>query len=296
MHVKFKLFVILILFYNIVNAQEPLPAFSVKFLGGNKAQISWVNPYENCKQISIQKSYDSLRFFQTIFTTQSPELPANGYVDNNYLPQIKTWYRIFYVTDSLGTFFFTNSQTPSTTINKPIIKNGDGISNIVLNPITLNPPKNKIDSAIAVPIVKPLEIKILVYYKNNDSLLAIFNSKEFLDFKDSLSTKTKDTLFSNKPYEYLLKPYVPIIIWKPSIFVFSNKKGAIEIHTPKYKTHHYKLIIYNELGKELFKIKHIQTDKLILEKSNFLQIGWYKFELFEDDKLKEKNKFLVEKD
>jgi hypothetical protein len=35
---------------------------------------------------------------------------------------------------------------------------------------------------------------------------------------------------------------------------------------------------------------------VILEKSNFPKVGWYNFELFEDDKLKEKNKFLVDKD
>ena len=143
---------------------------------------------------------------------------------------------------------------------------------------------------------KPIEIKINVFFKTKDSLIAVFNPNEFLNFKDSISLKTKDTLFSPKVYEYILKPYVPIIVWKPSNYVYTSKKGVIEINLPKYKTHIYNLIVYDNIGKEVFRLKHILLDKILLEKSNFVQAGWYKFELFEDDKLKEKNKFLVEKD
>lgn len=296
MNIK-HLFLVFILFITKLSiAQQPLPDFKVSFLGGNKASISWFNNFENCKQISIQKSYDSTKFFQTIFTTQSPELPANGYVDNNYLPQIKTWYRIFYVTDTLGSFFFTKSQTPKLNTSKLNSPNTTEPPQIVRIPTELNPPKTVKDSLKYIPFVKPIEIKINVYYKKTDSLIATFNTVDFLNFKDSIALKTKDTLYSPKTYEYILKPYVPVIIWKPSTYVFTSKKGVIEINLPKYKNHVYKLIVFDNSGKELFKIKHILLEKILLEKSNFLQAGWYKFELYEDDKLKEKNKFLVEKD
>ncbi len=296
--VKLKIVVLFyfILIINVLKAQQPLPAFAANFLGGNKAQITWINPFPNCTQVSIQKSYDSTKFFQTIFTAQSPELPANGYIDNNYLPQIKTWYRIFYVTDSLGSFFFTKSQIPSLPKPKSSLNSNITQQEIIKIPVALLPPKNVEDTSIAIPIVKPIEININVFYKNSDSLLNTFIPADFLRFKDSIALKTKDTLQSSKLYSYFLKPYVPLIVWKPSVYVFSTKKGAIEINIPKSKSHNYKLIVYDHSGKEQFRIKNILVQKVLLEKSNFPKAGWYTFELFEDDKLKEKNKFLVEKD
>ncbi len=92
-------------------AQETLPNFTAKPMGINKAQISWQNPYHNCTQISVQKSYDSLRFFKTIFSPLSPELPVNGFVDNDYLPEVKTYYRIQYVLED-GSFYFSKSKVP----------------------------------------------------------------------------------------------------------------------------------------------------------------------------------------
>jgi len=35
---------------------------------------------------------------------------------------------------------------------------------------------------------------------------------------------------------------------------------------------------------------------LTLDKSNFIHAGWFKFELYEDGQLKEKNKLLIPKD
>ena len=53
-------------------SQNALPKFSVRILNKEKNQISWKNPYSSCVQLSVQRSYDSLRFFTTIFSSQSP--------------------------------------------------------------------------------------------------------------------------------------------------------------------------------------------------------------------------------
>ena len=65
---------------------------------------------------------------------------------------------------------------------------------------------------------------------------------------------------------------------------------------PNAATHKYKIVFFDKAGKELFKIKHPKQEKLMLEKSNFLHQDWFYFELYEDEKLKEKNKFYVESD
>jgi hypothetical protein len=78
-------------------AQGILPDITVRELTKGKVQISWNNPYETCIQLAIQRSTDSVNNFRTIFSSQSPELPSNGYVDNKPLRGIKSYYRIFYV-------------------------------------------------------------------------------------------------------------------------------------------------------------------------------------------------------
>ena len=120
--------------------------------------------------------------------------------------------------------------------------------------------------------------------------------EKYAKFKDSITRKTKDTLFVLGDDKILWKPFVPKPLWKPSINVFTADKGYVSIVLPNYKTHHYKLVFYDAKDKEIFRIKQLKQDKLTLEKSNFLHEGWFYFELFEDDKLKEKNKFFIEKD
>ena len=48
---------------------------------------------------------------------------------------------------------------------------------------------------------------------------------------------------------------------------------------------------------EILKIlRQVKEPLFTLDKSNFVHAGWYVFELFENDKLKEKNKFYLPKD
>jgi hypothetical protein len=53
---------------------------------------------------------------------------------------------------------------------------------------------------------------------------------------------------------------------------------------------------FEENGNPIFEIQHIREPQLILDKSNFLHAGWFFFELYEDEKLKEKSKFFLSKD
>ena len=102
-----------LLFISIkLNAQESLPIFSVSQLTETKARIYWKNNFSNCSQITIQKSYDSLKYFKTIFSSLSPELPENAFVDNDYLQELRVYYRILFVIDDAN-YAFTKSKTPT---------------------------------------------------------------------------------------------------------------------------------------------------------------------------------------
>src|SRR5690349_17547862 len=104
-------FISLLYSFFFVAAQEeqpmmpPLPEFSVQKVGTGKVRIGWVNPYgTDLIQINVQRSFDSVRSYRTMFSTPSPELPANGFVDN-YVEGSKVYYRIFYMLSNNAYFF-----------------------------------------------------------------------------------------------------------------------------------------------------------------------------------------------
>jgi len=139
--------------------------------------------------------------------------------------------------------------------------------------------------------IKPLEY-IFIYQK--DSLITRLDPNGFLKYKDSLRLRTKDTLYLvNKGYASI-HTYIPVYVWKPSLFVFNTKKGEPTIQIATAKKHNYQLIFKDEKGVFLFQLSPIKEEQLFLDKSNFLHAGWFEFELYEDEKLLEKNKIFIQ--
>lgn len=98
-------------------AQDTLPKFLVKNAGNNRIIIGWVNTFEDVKQISIQRSFDSLTAFKTILTVADPTTTQNGYVDakatNDHM-----FYRLYIQLDK-GNYLFSSAKRPVTdTIRK----------------------------------------------------------------------------------------------------------------------------------------------------------------------------------
>ena len=286
---KFVSILFLFICYNSF-AQDTLPSFSAVILNNNKAQISWTNPYPNCTQISVQRSYDSLRFFQTIFSALSPELPQNGFADNNYISQIKIYYRIFYVLED-GKYFFTNSKTAKRFDgNKKVEVN----ENFVAADTSSIRQINLINSPNSAHI--PLKRMFSIYRRSTDSLYNVLEEKLYYKFKDSIAYKTKDTLYSLENDIIIWKPFVPKPLWKPSLHIFTAEKGYVIINLPLARTHKYRIVFFDENEQEIFRIKQLKQEKLMLEKSNFFHAGWFHFELYEDEKMKEKNYFFIDKE
>jgi len=109
-----KLILFLFLFMTItcqlLQAQDTLPKFSVNNAGNNRIIIGWVNNFENVKQISIQRSFDSLTAYKTILTVVDPALPQNGYADmkatNDHM-----FYRLYILLDK-GIYLFSDAKRP----------------------------------------------------------------------------------------------------------------------------------------------------------------------------------------
>jgi len=112
MNLPFRLItcIIAIGFSTTTSAQDTLPNFSVKNAGNNRMIIGWINYFQNVKQISIQRSFDSVKNYKTILSVADPKAVQNGFADTK-APNDHMWYRIFYVLEA-GKFYFTAAEQP----------------------------------------------------------------------------------------------------------------------------------------------------------------------------------------
>lgn len=317
-------------------SQYVLPQFSMKEITKGKIQISWLNPYNDCIQLSVQRSVDN-KNFRTILSAQTPALYDNGFIDNKSPIGIKVYYRIFYVLKG-GAYYFSHTKNTLENGQTPIVENNSARVNIESALIKtdsskINAPKpayyisvykNKKevyrfeypefiqfkdsiihktkDSLYSIsanyvdwrPFIPQPKEYISVYKK--DSLLAKLEISDYINFKDSISNKTKDTLYLIYTGRVELHQYIPKYVWKPSKYIFTSTKGDATILLPNFKQHRYRVVFFEENGTELFQMKNIKESEMILDKSNFIHAGWFWFELYEDEKLKEKNKFFLQKD
>ncbi|HJU45577.1 MAG TPA: hypothetical protein VJ647_02285, partial [Chitinophagaceae bacterium] len=94
-------------------AQDTLPAFSVVNKGNDRIIVSWTNPYlDTIRQLSIQRSPDSLKGFKSILTLPDPTVPQNGYADPAP-PSSRMFYRLYILLDN-GRYIFSRSKRPVT--------------------------------------------------------------------------------------------------------------------------------------------------------------------------------------
>jgi len=224
---RFPIAVFFLLFAAGAFAQDTLPRFSVKNVGNNRFIVGWVNNYDLVKQISIQRSHDSLRNYTTILSVTDPAARENGFADTK-VPNDHMYYRLFIVLDK-GQFIFTTPQRPVADTAR-ITKTG-GIER----------PR---DTSVAV--IKPI----------------IPKKPDFI----------------------------------PSFYVYTNRDGYVFINLPDADKKKYHLKFYEDDDSFLFEIKAIREPALTLDKTNFFHAGWFKFELYNDDKLIEKNKIYLAKE
>jgi hypothetical protein len=218
-----------------VFAQDTLPHFSVRNVGNKRIVIDWHNPFENVKQISIQRSFDSLKNFKTILTIANPGLPENGYLDTKAASD-HMFYRLYLMLDK-GMFLFSETKKP--VLDTFVTSRGMMIKPDIPRLVHTLPGDNEFN----LPVVG-----------NN-----------------GLKTET----------------------WVPSKYVYTLKDGYIRISLPEDPAKKYNIKFFT-LGDEfLFELKDIQEKNFKIDKANFYHAGWFKFELYEDEELKEKNRFYL---
>jgi len=288
----------------MVKAQDTLPKFTLLNKGNDRIVVSWTNPYkQNIRQLSIQRSSDSLKNFKTILTLPDPTVPQNGFVDSK-APTAFMYYRIYIQLDS-GKYLFSKSKRPvldtakvrvQPAEPKPDQRVQEEPRTDAKKPVTTTEPgKNNVP--IVKEVEKPKEIpERIIYIKKRDTLIAQIGERSFKRFRDSIATRTKDSLSFNTPDTAIIKPFIPKEVYKPSKFVYTERDGNVRIALPGAASKKYSIKFFEEDNSAAFEVKQVKDTMLILDKSNFGHSGWFKFELYEDGQLKEKHKLFIPKD
>lgn len=116
------------------------------------------------------------------------------------------------------------------------------------------------------------------------------------DVSQNEKIKQKDEKPNNEKQKDEKPVPPPKPVWVPSLTIFTGDDGNAIIKLPDASSKNYSVKFMKEDGSFLFLIPRIKDTYLVLDKVNFLKSGWYLFELMEDGKLKEKNKFLITRD
>lgn len=235
--IVFFLFLLMVAGKSLV-AQDTLPKFTVKNVGGNRIVISWKNRFESVKQISIQRSFDSLKNFKSILTVADPGLPENGFVDTK-ASNDRMFYRLYIMMDK-GVFIFSDPKRP---VMDTIVKKDPAVR-------TEMPGLN-------IPVIIKDSIVIGPVNGNN---------------------RPKSDLFI------------------PSKRVFTFKDGYVKVVLPEGDYKKYSIKFFTSTDDLLFELKDVKEKNFKIDKANFYRSGWFKFELYQDGELLEKNKFYIPKE
>ncbi len=290
-------------------AQDTLPRFTATTKGNDKVIISWTNNFAVISQISIQRSADSSKNFRTILTVPDPTVAQNGFVDTK-APSPSMYYRLFIVLEN-GNYLFSKAQRPFWDSAGAVRNTGPaqsltGENNNRRVVIADNMPlkdveklKEKIKEVVKKEDPAPApkkEPEKFFTVKKRDSILLQLPEKAFKKFRDSIVTRTKDTMAFKSMDTIVIRPFVPKEIYRPSRYVFTDKDGNVVISLPEVKQKHYAVKFFEDDQSVLFDIRQVKEPLLTIDKVNFLHAGWFRFELYEDGKLKETHKFLIPKD
>ena len=296
-----------VIFTVVLRAQDTLPPFTAAARGPGKILISWRNKYPAVSQISIQRSTDSLKGFSTLITVPDPHLQANGIVDNK-ATHPNFYYRLFIVMED-GQYLFTPSRRPgSNTGETPAVAAADNADTAAKETeaiiraqdtrvLFFSPADSRTKTTIKTPTIihgtPELAIANVVNVRKGDSLIARLSGPAVQKFRDSILRHSKDTLVFIDGDTLLIKPFVAKEVYKQSTTVYTGKYGNIHIALPDAVRKHYAVKFFDEDNKLLFEIAEIHDPSLILDKTNFHHSGWFHFELYDGDQLKEKNKFYI---
>ncbi|PWT71624.1 MAG: hypothetical protein C5B59_17605 [Bacteroidetes bacterium] len=289
--------------------QDTLPKFTAVIKENGKVLISWRNTYPVVNQISIQRSSDSLRNFTTLLTVPDPTIPENGFVDSKG-QGTHMYYRLFILLGN-SKYLFSKSRRAIPEFvaksQKPVTEDEELNLRRMDNQRIYFAQENNARSKPTVTVpgkinaISDVKAEKTIYIKRQDSLIAQLSGKSFIRFRDSILSKTKDTMLFVQLDTVLIKTFIPPVkevkeAYKVSSFVYTAKDGNVNIALPDAARKKYQVKFFEQDSTPLLELKEIKDTLLIVDKTNFIHSGWFRFELYEEGKLKEKNKLFIPRD
>lgn len=265
-------------------AQDSLPNFSVDVRNG-AIIIGWINPYNDIAQLIIQQSKDSISGFRSIVTMPDPAAVTNGFAykkpnSENY------FYRIFYLRSG-SRYMFTAPKKPNPEIKQIALKpiQDKAAENLITSPKQVDS-IIKSNPSIVTDIKKVLKADSVVLEKI-DSVFRVNPEKamKIIRYVDQVATPLQKIDHTTKDD-----------IFNPSGFIFTNNEGNLVIALPDVHKKKFSLHVQTKEGIPVFEMKNIKEPLLQIDKSNFYKSGWFKYELYEAGRLREKNRFFIPAD
>lgn len=261
-------------------AQNLLPDFEVEGFDKN-IFIRWKHNFQKeIENISIQRSYDSLKHFSTIGNVFNPQNEENGYTD--YAPPYMRMYYRISITFKDGTYIISKSRKP------------------YYEPLPPPPPVSD-----ALPVIQLREeIPETKMSEEQPVLLP--------EIADSTGTTTEPVTTPKRPVKRepwrvdpmeikrkeeaaALKEKEKEQITYPSKRIFTSGDQVL-ILLPDVIVKVYNVKFYTKDGKLLFELNNLKEEYLILEKVYFGRSGWYYFEIFDRGMLIERNRLYIPAD
>ena len=84
-------------------------------------------------------------------------------------------------------------------------------------------------------------------------------------------------------------------LYVPSKRIFTFKDGYVRIILPEEVEKKYNIKFFSD-DELLFELKDVKERNFKIDKANFYHAGWFRFELYENGELLEKNKFYIPKE
>ncbi|MBS1599116.1 MAG: hypothetical protein JST75_12905 [Bacteroidetes bacterium] len=310
---RFILVPLLLIVFFVLDAagQDTLPGFSVILKDNGKVIVSWRNGYPVINQISIQRSSDSLKNFTTLLSVPDPTIAENGFVDSK-AKGTTMFYRLFILLGNSKYIFTKAKRAVTETVAAAVVqKTPTEEEEITLNKVDnqrifyQQDNSNKKNPTVTTPLKlstpAPIKVEKTVYIKIKDSVIGKVSGKMISAFRDSVLSKTKDTILFVHADTILIKNYIAPIkevkeVYKISTYVFTGKDGNVNISLADATRKKYSVKFFEQDNTLVLEVKDIKDLLLIVDKVNFIHAGWFRFELYEDGKLKEKNKLFIPKD
>ena len=262
----------MLLSYSLKSEGQKLPLFNAIDRAGSTV-ISWNVAEEKLTLLVIQKSIDSLNGFKSIASMPDPNTPSNGYVDKNN-KELNFYYRIFYAGVN-GKYFFSESKKAQIEIAKPLVKSEPKKDPEKVAKAIATPVNEIVSKTPAEKIIDPVEI--LPKKELIESVLPIKENSSTTNFSINLFTERveQESKLTTKPYLYV------------------SKENNLVLIIPETHKRKFQLQVWKEDGTPIFSMKNIKDAQLLIDKSNFIYSGWFKYEISEGEQLKERGRFLI---